>query len=112
MRENEIQNQILRAVGSRKDCRLFRNHVGKLQDKFGKWHSFGLMPGSADLVGWKALTIQPEDVGKTIAVFLSIEVKSENGTLRKEQEAWRDAVLRHGGIAIVAKSAQEAEEKI
>lgn len=70
------------------------------------------MPGSADLVGWKALTIQPEDVGKTIAVFLSIEVKSENGTLRKEQEAWRDAVLRHGGIAIVAKSAQEAEEKI
>lgn len=112
MRENKIQSEILEAVGSRKDCRLFRNHVGKLKDQFGKWHSFGLLPGSGDLIGWKSLVIGQEHVGKTVAVFLSIEVKSASGSLRPEQRVWQEVVERHGGIAIVARSAQEAEAKI
>jgi hypothetical protein len=112
MREGKIQNEILFVVGSRNDCRLFRNHVGKLQDAKGKWHSFGLCPGSGDLIGWKSVVVQPEDVGKTIAVFLSIEVKSEKGVVRSDQKAWKEAVLRHGGIAIVARSAEEAKASI
>jgi hypothetical protein len=112
MRENKIQAEVLQAIGSRKDCRLFRNHVGKIKDQFGKWHSFGLLPGSGDLIGWKSMVIGPEDVGKKVAVFLSIEVKSASGSLRSEQRIWQEVVERFGGIAIVVRSVEEAETKI
>lgn len=109
MSETNIQNQILAAIGSRPDCRLFRNHVGRVQDDRGRWHTFGLCPGSADLIGWRAITITPEHVGQTLAVFLSIEVKTATGKPRSEQLRWLAAVQRHGGIAMIARSAQEAE---
>lgn len=104
MTEAQIQSAIHRAIGSRPDCRLFRNHVGKVCDSQGRWHSFGLAPGSADLVGWCK--------GR----FLSIEVKSATGKVRPDQQRWMDAVNQHGGIAFVARSVEEAvrllEEKL
>jgi len=109
MSETNIQNQILAAIGSRADCRLFRNHVGRVQDAHGRWHTFGLCPGSADLIGWRAVTITPEHVGQTLAVFLSIEVKTPTGKARPEQLRWLKAVQAHGGIGMVARSAAEAE---
>jgi ribosomal protein S19 len=39
---------------------------------------FGLCKGSADLIGWKRVTVTPEMVGSTVAVFTSIEVKTRN----------------------------------
>jgi hypothetical protein len=112
MSETKIQNQILAAVGSRPDCRLFRNHVGRVQDAHGRWHTFGLCPGSADLIGWRAVTITPEHVGQTLAVFLSIEVKTPTGKARPEQLRWLKAVQAHGGIGMVARSAAEAEANL
>jgi len=109
MSEANIQNQILAAIGSRADCRLFRNHVGRVQDAHGRWHTFGLCPGSADLIGWRAVTITPEHVGQTLAVFLSIEVKTPTGKPRPEQLRWLKAVQAHGGIGMVARSVAEAE---
>jgi hypothetical protein len=109
MSETNIQNQILAAIGSRADCRLFRNHVGRVQDAHGRWHTFGLCPGSADLIGWRAVTITPEHVGQTLAVFLSIEVKTPTGKPRPEQLRWLKAIQAHGGIGMVARSAAEAE---
>ena len=109
MSETNIQNQILAAIGSRADCRLFRNHVGRVQDAHGRWHTFGLCPGSADLIGWRAVTIMPEHVGQTLAVFLSIEVKTPTGKARPEQLRWFKAVQSHGGIGMVARSVAEAE---
>ena len=73
MSEANIQNQILAAIGSRPDCRLFRNHVGRVQDQYARWHTFGLCVGSADLIGWRAVTVTPEHVGQTLAVFLSVQ---------------------------------------
>ena len=98
MTESQIQSAIHRAIGSRPDCRLFRNHTGKVQDKSGRWHTFGLATGSADLIGWCR--------GR----FLSIEVKSATGRIRPEQQAWMEAVNAHGGIAFVARSVEEANE--
>jgi penicillin-binding protein-related factor A (putative recombinase) len=98
MTESQIQSAIHRAIGSRPDCRLFRNHTGKVQDRSGRWHTFGLATGSADLIGWCR--------GR----FLSIEVKSETGRIRPEQQAWMEAVNAHGGIAFVARSVNEANE--
>jgi hypothetical protein len=109
MSEAKIQNQILSAIGSRPDCRLFRNHVGRVQDQHARWHTFGLCPGSADLIGWRALTITQDHVGKTVAVFLSIEVKTNKGKPSAEQLRWQKVVKQHGGIAMIARSAEEAE---
>jgi hypothetical protein len=109
MSEVKIQNEILAAIGSRPDCRLFRNHVGRVQDQFARWHTFGLCPGSADLIGWRALTVTPEHVGQTLAVFLSIEVKTDKGKPSPEQLRWQKVVGQHGGIAMIARSAAEAE---
>jgi len=63
-----------------------------------RWHTFGLAPGSADLIGWVR--------GR----FLSIEVKSATGRVRPDQQNWMNVVNSHGGIAFVARSVAEAVE--
>lgn len=47
-------------------------------------------------------------VGQQVAVFTSIEVKSERGRVKPEQQQWLDAVLSAGGIAGVARSVEDA----
>lgn len=54
------------------------------------------------------MTITPEMVGTTVAVFASIEVKTPTGRLRPEQQQWLDAVQAAGGIAGVARSVEDA----
>ncbi len=70
--------------------------------------TFGLCKGSADLIGWRSVTITPEMVGQQIAVFTSIEVKSSSGRVKPEQQQWLNAVQAAGGIAGVARSVGEA----
>jgi hypothetical protein len=48
-------------------------------------------------------------VGQRIAIFTSIEVKTPNGRIRPEQQAWLDVVLRGGGIAGIARSVTDAQ---
>ena len=88
--------------------RLFRNNTGTLRDANGRPVQFGLARGSADLIGWSSVTITPDMVGQTVAVFTSIEVKSAAGRLRPEQQQWLDAVSAAGGIAGVARSVEDA----
>ena len=71
---------------------------------------FGLARGSADLIGWRTITITPEMVGKQLAVFTSIEVKTPTGRIRPEQQAWLDTVQTAGGIAGIARSIRDANE--
>jgi len=87
---------------------LFRNNTGTLRDINGRPVSFGLCKGSADLIGWRSVTITPEMVGQQIAVFTSIEVKAATGRIRPEQQQWLNAVQAAGGIAGVARSVGEA----
>ena len=109
MSEQRIQQEIRLAV-SHGDTKLFRNNTGTLRDQHGRPVQFGLCKGSADLIGWKRVTITPEMVGSTVAVFLSIEVKTATGRLRPEQQQWLDAVQAAGGIAGVARSVSDAEQ--
>jgi hypothetical protein len=69
---------------------------------------FGLARGSADLIGYRTITITPDMVGQQVAVFLSIEVKTPTGRIRPEQQAWMDTVQAAGGIAGVARSVEDA----
>jgi hypothetical protein len=105
--EQAIQQQIRLACSSG-STRLFRNNTGTLRDANGRPVQFGLAKGSADLIGWSSVTITPDMVGQTVAVFTSIEVKCATGRLRPEQRQWLDAVQAAGGIAGVARSVEDA----
>jgi hypothetical protein len=106
--EQTIQQEI-RIACSNGDTRLYRNNTGTLKDANGRPVQFGLCKGSADLIGWKRVTVTEEMVGTQVAVFLSIEVKTPTGRLRPEQQQWLDAVQAAGGIAGVARSVSDAE---
>ena len=61
--------------------------------------NISLQKGSGDMLGWQEVEITQEMVGKTVAIFQSIEIKTLNDRIRKEQIAWYKAVERSGGIA-------------
>ena len=105
--EQSIQQHI-RLTCSTGSTRLFRNNTGTLRDQHGRPVSFGLCKGSADLIGWRTVTVTPEMVGQQVAVFTSIEVKAASGRLRPEQRQWLDAVQAAGGIGGVARSVDDA----
>jgi len=105
--EQQIQQEI-RLTCSTGATRLFRNNTGTLRDANGRPVQFGLCKGSADLIGYRSIAITPDMVGTTVAVFLSIEVKTATGKLRPEQQQWLDAVQAAGGIAGVARSVEDA----
>ena len=107
MSEQRIQQEI-RIACSTGDTRLFRNNTGTLKDQHGRPVQFGLCKGSADLIGWKRVTVTPDMVGQQVAVFLSIEVKTPTGRIRPEQQAWLETVQAAGGIAGVARSVEDA----
>ena len=107
--ETTLQQEIRLALGTHPDVRAFRNQVGSLPDpRTGRLVTFGLARGSADLIGWRTITIGPEHVGQRIAVFTSIEVKTPTGRVTPQQHAWLSVVLAAGGIAGIARSVPDA----
>ena len=69
---------------------------------------YGLCKGSSDLIGWRSLTITPDMVGQTVAVFAAIEVK-DRGAPTPEQLHFIAQVQAAGGLAGVARTVAEAE---
>ncbi len=97
MTESALLNQILLALGSRSDCRVWRNNTGRLLNpRSGRWISFGLK-GSADIFGVLR-------GGR----FLAIEVKTPLGRLRPEQECFREMVESLAGLYVVARCVEDA----
>ena len=94
-------------------ARLWRNNVGVLFDETGRPVRYGLANDSkalnsqiksSDLIGIMPAKIRPEDVGKTIGIFTSIEVKRPGWKYTgKEREvaqlAWINLIVSLGGIA-------------
>ncbi len=108
--ETDLQQRIRLALGTRPDARLFRNQVGSLPDpRTGRLVTFGLARGSADLIGWRTIVVTPDMVGRRLAVFTSIEVKTPTGRVRPDQQAWLGVVRKAGGIADIARSVPDAE---
>lgn len=64
----------------------------------------GLAPGSADLIGWTRITITPDMVGQTVAIFTSAEIKSARGRATEGQLAWADAVAGAGGLSGIVRT--------
>lgn len=70
--------------------------------------TFGLSPGSPDLVGWKTVEVTADMIGQRLAVFVGIEVKMPGEKPRADQAHWLAQLEQAGGVAGVATSTDEA----
>jgi hypothetical protein len=108
--ETDLQQRIRLAVGALPGFRLWRNNSGKLPDpRTGRWVQFGVAsPGGSDLIGYRSVTITPDMVGSTVAVFTAVEIKTATGRATPAQRQFIDHIRRAGGISGVVRSTQEA----
>lgn len=72
----------------------------------------GLHEGSSDLIGWKTVEITSEMVGKKVAIFVSIEGKTDFGRISDTQAIWLQNVKNAGGIGYVCRNVQDVESVI
>jgi len=117
MNESAIMHRCMVAL-SEVGCRVFRNNValawvgkariiskptvvtlgpGDVVVYNGRPLHAGLSVGSGDLIGWTPG-----------GQFLSVETKSSGGKVTTEQENFKNAVNKAGGVGIIARSAEEA----
>lgn len=104
--------KLIQVKATENGARLFRNNVGVGKSVAGSTIKFGLHTGSGDLIGWTPVKITDEMIGKTIAVFTSIECKSSKGRIRPDQMLWKLTVKEAGGISAIVKSENEFLEAI
>lgn len=102
MRESEIQQGILLALGARPDlCRIARRNRGKAKRTLPggreQWVNFGDFDGAADITG---ILVD----GRR----LEIEVKGAKGKQTPEQVAFEAMIRRFQGVYVVARSVDEA----
>lgn len=133
MFETNLQKLIMLGVSQLRGTTIFRNNVGmgwigrskristpttlKLSPgdvviQSGRPLHAGLCEGSSDLVGWTEKTITPEMVGKKVAVFTAIEVKTDSGRASAAQLNFVSRVRQAGGIAGIARNPEEARNLI
>ena len=110
---SQAETSIMKAVQvalSQAGARVFRNNIGALQDRSGRWIQYGLCPGSSDLIGWRSVTVTEAMVGAKAALFVACEVKSQGPRAKAtpEQISFLSAVTAAGGIAILADSVDGA----
>lgn len=132
MSEKRIMHGAMIAL-TKELCRVFRNTVGLAYQ--GKAQRFtvptvvecqpgdilirkartvraGLITGSSDIIGWHSRVMTEYDLGRTFAIFVACETKDEDGELEAEQKHFLKVVKDSGGIAIVARSPEEAAEAV
>ena len=105
--ETNIMHRVMLAL-SKAGAVVFRNNVGVAVAPNGGVVRYGLCNGSSDIIGWKPVTITPDMVGKTVAVFVAVETKSARGRTSKEQDNFITRVREAGGITGVARDESEA----
>ncbi len=107
---NILKSIMLRC--SRYGSRLFRNNVGVFTTDRGDKIRTGLCPGSSDLIGWTPVIITPDMIGKTIAVFTALEIKTGSGVASDQQKNFIAQVKAAGGRAGLVRSDHQAEDVI
>lgn len=109
--ETPLQNRIRKEVSTASHGTAFalRNNTGLFLTFDGRKVRAGLGKGTSDLIGLTSRVIQPEDVGKTVGVFLALEVKTESGVASKGQSAFIDHVRRLGGVASIIRDPSEVD---
>ena len=111
MTETSLVRSLL-TVAAAFGARWFRNNVGRLRDLTGRYVTYGLCVGSSDVIGWTPITIGPEHVGRTLAVFTAFECKVGRNVTTVEQGAFLAAVKAQGGIAAVVRRVEDADAAV
>jgi hypothetical protein len=97
MTEKEFTKKYLTRIPF--DRTLFRNNIGMIKLD-GRVIKYGVCnPGGSDFIGWTEYVIQPDDVGKSVALFTAVELKSGKNKPSDDQTNFLEAVSRAGGIA-------------
>lgn len=101
MKEAAVLSHVLLALSEAFHPGVFwRQNAGKVQTKEGHWIDLG-PEGISDIVGF---------LPSGQIVF--IETKTRRGRQRESQKRWQAAVERAGGIYIVARSGDEAVQRV
>lgn len=108
-------------------CKLFRNNSGMLFNQEGVPVRYGLgnvskkfnsQVKSSDNIGWTRITVTPEMVGKTLAVFTAFEDKTpafkikaayREGSREAAQLKFINIVKQAGGIAGFTRGAHDVD---
>lgn len=119
--ESDIQADIRLALGRLRHTRIFRNNrgvawMGRVVERTRativlanpRPVEFGLNDGASDLIGLTQITITPDMVGQTVAVFTAGEVKRPRADVPDHQQRFIDFVRGFGGIAGVVRSPDDA----
>lgn len=128
MSEKTIQTEIMLSA-SQTGAVVFRNNVanglvGQMQRiekdgpivlhrgdwivRNGRRIQCGLCPGSSDLIGWRSVIVTHEMVGRRVALFLGMEVKTTTGRPTDEQANFIQQVRKAGGLAGIVRSVDDA----
>lgn len=93
-------------------ARLIKNVRGVFLtlDKLHKVRAGLLAPGASDLIGFVPVKVTQAMVGTTVAIFCAVEVKTQTGTVSREQNNFIDVVQKSGGFAGVARSKEDARK--
>lgn len=111
--ESDIQARIMLGVGALPGVRVFRNTIGEgwqgervhsndrtlVVLKRARYVTFGLAPGSPDLIGWRSVIITPDMVGRVVGQIVGIEVKAQGQKPRTDQARFLATMTAAGGLA-------------
>ena len=111
MSETDIQNAILIAL-SDAGYLAHRQHVGTFRTLYGNRTVNVGQTGMADIAACVPVLITADMVGQTIGAYAEIEVKTLTGKQRTAQKLRELAVKKRGGVYIVARSPDDALDKL
>lgn len=116
MAEAQIQKRIRVRMSTLRNNIFLRYTVGTFLTMDGRPVKVG-EPFVSDLIGIKSHVIRPEDVGKTVGIFVAMETKNEGrDTTSKERKEGQGNFIRRvrelGGIGGIVRSEAEAEKLV
>lgn len=104
-------NDVVKLWASTKGGELYRNSRGMMPLPNGGMRPYGVGPnGSGDLVGPMPVTITPEMVGRTVAIYCELESKTPIGRVQQHQLERISKLRDMGAMAGVVRSAEDAND--
>ncbi len=92
----KLVNEVLAAIGSRPDVRVWSNNTGATKTESGGYVRFGLV-GSGDIIGFTSR-----------GQFINFEIKTGNARLSRYQQAFHRVCIAFGALSRTIRSVDEA----